>query len=341
MDRETFIQKSKDLHGKDTYDYSLLTKEHYYKKDRIPLICHKLDETGEEHGLFYVYYGNHLNKKKIHKCPKCSKNYRLKQEDVVRLCSWRHNNKYDYSKLVFRRNDLPFIVICHEKDESGVEHGEFLTNFKRHYTRGYGCAKCGKRYNYSTEEWVRLAKVYVKEDYIDFSQVEYVNNKTPVKLVCHRKDGNGNEHGEFLIRPDALLWQNFRCPKCKLHFLEERVRLILHEKEIDNISQYHSDWLGHLSLDFYLPQYNIAIECQGGQHFRSIDFYGGEKNFKGQLERDSRKQKLCVEHGIKLIYVVDSYRDVDWNIEIYTRENTIELSEFDSMIEKETENKML
>ena len=26
-------------------------------------------------------------------------------------------------------------------------------------------------------------------------------------------------------------------------------------------------WLGKQSIDFFLPQYNIAIECQGKQHF--------------------------------------------------------------------------
>ena len=37
------------------------------------------------------------------------------------------------------------------------------------------------------------------------------------------------------------------------------------------------DWLGAQSLDFYLPEYNIAIECQGLQHYKPVDFAGKRK----------------------------------------------------------------
>ena len=58
----------------------------------------------------------------------------------------------------------------------------------------------------------------------------------------------------------------------------------------------------NLSLDFYLPDYNIAIECQGEQHFKPIDFYGGEEKFKRVLENDLLKIKLCNEHNIILLH---------------------------------------
>lgn len=58
----------------------------------------------------------------------------------------------------------------------------------------------------------------------------------------------------------------------------------------------------HLSLDFYLPEYNVAIECQGRQHFESIDFFGGEKGLKETIERDKIKKELCEKNNIKLLY---------------------------------------
>ena len=48
-----------------------------------------------------------------------------------------------------------------------------------------------------------------------------------------------------------------------------------------------------MSLDFYLPEYNIAIECQGIQHFKRIEYFGGEKSFKEQKNRDTIKKELC------------------------------------------------
>lgn len=65
-------------------------------------------------------------------------------------------------------------------------------------------------------------------------------------------------------------------------------------------------WLNNnkfpLALDFYLPEYNIAIECQGEQHFRPIAYYGVEERYKKIIENDLLKIKLCHENGIKLIH---------------------------------------
>ena len=36
----------------------------------------------------------------------------------------------------------------------------------------------------------------------------------------------------------------------------------------------HFEWLGQQHLDFYLPEFNIAIECQGEQHYEPVDFAG-------------------------------------------------------------------
>ena len=35
-----------------------------------------------------------------------------------------------------------------------------------------------------------------------------------------------------------------------------------------------------LPFDFYLPEYNTCIEIQGKQHYKSVDFFGGEEGFK-------------------------------------------------------------
>ena len=64
--------------------------------------------------------------------------------------------------------------------------------------------------------------------------------------------------------------------------------------------QKHFDWLGRQSLDFYLPEYNIAIEYQGIQHFKKNNLF--KEDFIKQYERDIRKLKLCNDNNIKLIY---------------------------------------
>ena len=84
------------------------------------------------------------------------------------------------------------------------------------------------------------------------------------------------------------------------------------------------DWLineKHMKLDFYLPDYNVAIECQGGQHFFPVEHFGGEEVFKKQLESDSIKRKLCEEHGIKLLYY--SNLDIEYPYKVFTDLNEL------------------
>ena len=57
----------------------------------------------------------------------------------------------------------------------------------------------------------------------------------------------------------------------------------LKENNIEFETQKRFKWLGGKSLDFYLPKYNIAIECQGLQHFRPV--YGRKKS-KEEKEKD-------------------------------------------------------
>ena len=61
-------------------------------------------------------------------------------------------------------------------------------------------------------------------------------------------------------------------------------------------------WIGKKRLDFYLPNEQIAIECQGVQHFYK---YGSkDEDFDARQKRDSDKYKECEEHGILLLYYV-------------------------------------
>jgi hypothetical protein len=62
-----------------------------------------------------------------------------------------------------------------------------------------------------------------------------------------------------------------------------------------------------MKLDFYLPKYNLAIECQGIQHFEPVDFANKGKKWaeelliKNQL-RDKIKKELCDKNGVEIIY---------------------------------------
>ena len=72
--------------------------------------------------------------------------------------------------------------------------------------------------------------------------------------------------------------------------------------------QKHFKWLGRQSLDFYLPDYKVGIECQGEQHFFPVDFAGKGvewacKQFDKVVSLDKKKKNLCEKHGVKLLYL--------------------------------------
>lgn len=54
------------------------------------------------------------------------------------------------------------------------------------------------------------------------------------------------------------------------------------------------------------------IEYDGEQHFRAVDYFGGEEQLKAQQERDERKNKWCKENNIRLIRIpYTDFNDID------------------------------
>ena len=88
-----------------------------------------------------------------------------------------------------------------------------------------------------------------------------------------------------------------------------------HEKRFDNLIGVGNR---QLSYDFYLPNRNLLIECQGQQHEKPIEIFGGEEQFKIQQEHDKRKREYAENNGYKLLEIW--YYDYDRIEEILSRE---------------------
>ena len=222
--------------------------------------------------------------------------------DFVKESNIRHNNRYCYDLITeFKgcRTKLP--VMC-------PKHGVFWTIPYMHL-QGKGCPKCGNEKiainnTYTTEEWVKKAQEKHATELLDFSKTFYKNNNTKVCVICPK-------HGEFWRNPKTILRSKYGCPFCGARsIMEEEIASLLDSKDIIYLRQVTRKtfrWLENLRLDFYLPDYNIAIECQGEQHYRPIDFAGkgvewANKSFENNKIRDIRKKNLCKENGVKLFY---------------------------------------
>lgn len=61
---------------------------------------------------------------------------------------------------------------------------------------------------------------------------------------------------------------------------------------------------------FYLTDYNLAIEYQGEQHYRPIDYFGGKEKFEVQQKRDNIKRDYCKNNNINLLEI-PYYKNVE------------------------------
>lgn len=98
--------------------------------------------------------------------------------------------------------------------------------------------------------------------------------------------------------------------------MEVEITKFLKENNIEFIPECGASkfkWIGKLKYDFYLPKYNIAIECQGKQHFIPVKQFGGEEEFIKRKNQDSEKLRLSKENGIKILY----YANYKYNFPYY------------------------
>ena len=276
---EDFLKKAKEVHG-DKYDYSKV--EYINSHTNVCIICPK-------HGEFWQTPRSHLAGSG---CSKCSGNAKSNTEEFIKKAQLIHGNKYDYSETVYISADKKVKIIC-------PLHGEFYVAVNHHLS-GRGCPKCAGNIKLTTEDFLKKAKE-VHGDKYDYSKVDYKTSIIPVCIICPK-------HGEFLQKPNTHLC-GCGCPKCgaskSTSKMELKIKSFLEDNNIKYIPQHSFDWLKYenpLKLDFYLPEYNIAIECQGGQHFRPIDFFGGEQGYELIVKRDIAKLNLCKEHNINILY---------------------------------------
>lgn len=147
------------------------------------------------------------------------------------------------------------------------------------------------------EDFIKNAKK-IHGDRYDYSKVKYINNRTKVCIICHK-------HGEFLQMPHLHLC-GCGCPSCQQSKLENKTIEILNKlsiKYINHCNKKTLEWLGSQHLDFYLPDYNVAIECQGIQHYKPIEYFGGKEKFKLTQKLDEEKRNKLMEHNVKLICI--------------------------------------
>lgn len=280
MDRYEAIWKSIQKHG--------------YKYDYRELSFNKVSDEGcficSVHGKFYQRVIDHYRGSGCSKCANVSK---LEVDDFKNKSNIVHNGKYDYSLIdSIKNNKTKVPIICNV-------HGIFYQRPNDHLN-GCGCPKCSKTFPYTTETVIETFKKVHGNEY-DYSMVEYQGIFEKVAVICPK-------HGIFYVTPNNHI-NGSKCPYCnvgnKSRFEDNMFELLFQLDETVE-RQKTFDWLKYkrnLYLDYYLPKYNVGVEIQGEQHFKAIEYFGGDIDYQIRIERDNIKKRLCEEHGIKMFYI--------------------------------------
>ena len=193
--KTSYIIKNFQLIHDDTYLYDKVIYESENKKVII---------TCKIHGDFKQTAKSHISGSG---CPKCQGKGFSKEELINQLKSV-HNDKYDYSKLVYKNLSSKVIIIC-------KEHGEFTQRLQNH-KKGDGCRKCAGL-DVSTKDILQKFKNKHGDRY-DYSKVVYKSAINKVIIIC-------KEHGAFMSTANNHIYGN-GCPTCARWTKDNIIRFI-------------------------------------------------------------------------------------------------------------------
>ena len=246
------------------------------------------------------------------KCPYC-KNY-FKKEKLNTFLKKCEKNKWKIIEFLDCKNDITIWENCYKIRLKCEICGNIWDIKINSIYNNSKCPKCSLKLS---------SKKRISNEKKCLNEILDVCKKRNYEFLgyCDKKGNNCEWYGSstYLILKCLhcnQIWRtctyyNFThhlrgCPKCKQSHLENEIKEFLFSKNIIFEEQKRFEWLGYQSLDFYIPDKKVAIECQGRQHFEKgwwdNNINNLQKDFEKILYLDQNKKKLCEEHNIKLIY---------------------------------------
>lgn len=232
-------------------------------------------------------------------CPKCSERFRRTHDDYVSEVEKVNPDIIVLGKFVGLQ--IPILHKC------TIHNVEWMAN-PENILNGHRCWKCGN--DVSSEKNKKTHNEYIddlKHSNPDIMVVgTYIDSFTPILHKC-LIDGY-----EWMAAP-AYILSGTGCPQCQESSGERKIRQWLEKHNISYVFQKtFQDCKDKrvLPFDFYLPTYNVAIEYDGGQHFKPIPFFGGEETFQNRIKHDKIKDDYCKNSNIKLLRI-PYFKNVD------------------------------
>lgn len=240
-----------------------------------------------------------LNNVRLHKhgCPNCANNAKLTNEIIDSKLAGR--NILRLNNVINSSSKLKFKCL---KDNC---HHEWETYINNVLHKKSGCAKCAGTLNINFDFFCKKSN-FIHNNKYDYSKVKIKNNQSKVIIICPI-------HKEF----EQIISNHMSgkgCYKCNRVFRNQSIvdeTLTFLKINFENefcIKNLNDTEINKYKLDFYLPNKKIAIEYNGEQHYKIVQFGGmsyedAKENFKKQIQRDLYVKDFCKNNNIKLIEI--------------------------------------
>jgi very-short-patch-repair endonuclease len=316
VDTKEFIRRAKKVHG-NKYDYShveLVGPLRSRIKGRtiihVKIKCRK-------HGFFdqiprYHLGGSGCKLRSFENSTKTKKQFIIDARQV-------HGKKYGYDKVDYKNSQTKIKIEC-------KTHGFFSLRPDHHLT-GSGCRKCvteaqKRKFTKSRDQFITEAKK-VWGNKFDYSHVNYINNKTHVKIKC-KIHGFFHQFPMHHLRDHRSIGGRQGCSDCIDRLSSKGVQavdLFLKQTKVDYERERRFPDLKskrRLPVDFWLPKLKTIIEFDG-EHHSKISLYADTEDKLLTIQKHDRiKDKWAKKHGYKMIRI--SYTQIKNINEILTIE---------------------
>ena len=284
---EEFIRRSQAMHG-NRYDY---TQTEYVNCDSpVTIVC-------PVHGAFQQTPYEHMKGRGCKACghDKVKASLRSNTAEFISQAKTVHGDRYDYSQVDYVNSETPVTIIC-------PVHGPFRQPPHSHLA-GRGCRKCGRdvcagKLRKNTDEFIRRARE-IHGDHYDYTLVEYVDKRTPVKIVCPT-------HGVFLQTPDIHL-RDHGCKECftdtMKHIMQNHLRpqarpkLKTTEQFILDAKKVHGDLYDYSQVKYIRDDEKVTIICK--KHGPFLQKANGHLNGAGCPVCKASKGELRIRKWLK------------------------------------------
>ena len=240
----------------------------------------------------FIRISDYINSKTtiLFKCKICGKIFKKKPKEFNRLSCKCTKHKNIYLSLLKDKNIE--LLDDYVNARTKVNHKclkcglIFLTTPKSIQSSKIGCPSCsGKKFT------MEKYKSLLPNDIVVESEIY----EGCLKKLKHRCLKCGNI---WNTKPNHIIHLGCGCPKCAFSKGEKEIANILNDLNIENITQYTVNIENiNYRFDFYIPKFNLYIEYDGIQHFKSVEYFGGEKAYDKILKNDSLKNEWIEKNG--------------------------------------------